>query len=66
MESLLESAGVGRCPGLSNRCNFVLDNQQNGKYISATELDLNRFRPLPLRGIMWHLSTQVNDVYLYT
>ena len=55
---------MGRCPGLSNRCTFGLANQQAGKYISTTELDLIRFRPLPLGGLLWNLSTQVNDSYL--
>ena len=61
MESLLESAGVLRCPGLSNWCEFGFSNQQSGKYISAAELDLIRFRPLPLGYLMFHLSTQVKD-----
>ena len=30
-EILLGSAGVGRHPGLSNRCTFLLANQQAGK-----------------------------------
>ena len=63
-ESLLGSAGVVRCPGLSNRCKFVLANQQAGKYIYATGLELIRFRPLPLGELVWHLSTQVNDSYI--
>ena len=60
-EILLGSSGVGRCPGLSNRCKFLLANQQAGKYISATELELNMFRPLPLGELVWHLRTKVND-----
>ena len=60
-ESLLGSAGVDRCPGLSNWCKFGLTNQQAGKYISATELDINRFWTFPLGDLVWHLSTQVND-----
>ena len=59
-ESLLVSAGVGRCPGLSNWCMFLLANQQAGKYISDTELELNRFQTLSLGYLVWHLSTQVN------
>ena len=59
--SLLGCAGVGKCPGLSNRCTFWLANQQAGRYISATELDLDRFRPFPFGDILCHLSTQVND-----
>ena len=60
-ESLLGSAGLGMCPGLSNRCKFWLANKQAGKYIFTTELDLNRFWPLPFGEIVWHLRTQVND-----
>ena len=60
-ESPLGSAGVGRCPGLSNRCTFWLAKKHDGKYISATELELNRFWTFPLGGIVCHLSTQVND-----
>ena len=40
---------------------FGLANQQAEKYISATELELIKFRPFPLWGIVWHLSTQVKD-----
>ena len=61
IEILLGSTGVGRYPGLSNRCTFLLVDQQAGKYISATELELNSFRPLSLRELVWHLITQVND-----
>ena len=61
---LLGSAGVVRCPGLSNRCTFGLANQQAGKYIPATELELIRFLPLPLGELVWNLSTQVNDIDL--
>ena len=60
-ESLLGSAGVGSCTGLSNWCTFGLANQQAGSYAPDTELELNRFRSFPLRGLIWHLSTQVND-----
>ena len=60
-ESLLESAGVVICTGLGNRCTFGLANQQAGKYLSATELDPNRFWPFPLWNIVCHLITQVND-----
>ena len=60
-ESLLRSSGVGRFPGLGNRCTFVLAKQQAEKYISATELELIRFWPLPLGEFVWHLCTQVND-----
>ena len=49
------------CHGLSNRCKFGLANQQAGKYISATELELNRFRSLPLGDLVWHLITQVKN-----
>ena len=60
-ESLLGSAGVGRYPGLINRCTFGMDNQQAGKYVPATELDIIRFRTLPLGKLVWHLITKVND-----
>ena len=63
-ESLLGSAGVGNCTGLSNRCTLGLANQQAGNYISATELDINRFRPLPFGELVSHISTQVNGIYL--
>ena len=59
-ESLLGSAGVGRCPVLSNRCVFGLANQKSGKYISATELEIIRFRPLPLGELMWQHITKLN------
>ena len=49
-ESLLRSEGVGK----------LLSNQQDGRYISATELEINRFWPLPFGELVWHLSTQVN------
>ena len=66
-ESLLGIAGVGRCPGSSNRCMFWLANQQAGKYISATELELTRFWPLPLGELVWNFRTQVNysDIAAY-
>ena len=63
-ESLLGSSGVRRCPRLINRCTFLLANKQAGKYISATELELNRFRTFSLGELVWHLSTQMNDSYL--
>ena len=61
MESLLGIAGVGRCPGLRNWCTLLLSNQQAGKYISTTELEINRFCTLPLWELVWYLRTQVND-----
>ena len=60
-KSLLGSAGVGRCPGFSNQCTFGLANQQAGRYIPATELDLIRFRPLTLGYIVCPFSTKVNN-----
>ena len=60
-ESLLGIVGVGRCPGLNNWCTFGLANQQDGKYISNTELYLIMFWHFPLGQIVWHLITQVND-----
>ena len=59
-ERLLRSAGVGICPGLSNRCKFGLYNNQDGSYAPATELELIMFCPLPFGDILWHLITQVN------
>ena len=58
---LLGSAVVVRRTGLSNRCMFGFDNQQAGKYISATEVELVRFCLLPLGDLVWHLRTQLND-----
>ena len=55
---LLGSAWVGRCPRLSNRCTFWLANQQAGRYVSDTDLELNGFWPLLFGELMWHLSTQ--------
>ena len=49
------------CTGLSNWCAFVLANQLDGSFVPATELDLNRFWPLPFGEIVWHLSTLVNN-----
>ena len=52
---------MGRFPGLSNRCAFGLANLISGRYNIATELDIIRFWPLHLGGLVWHLSTQIND-----
>ena len=60
-ESLLGSAGLGRCTSLSNQFMFGLSNQQAGSYAPATELVNIRFRYLPFWEIVWHLSTKVND-----
>ena len=49
-----------RCYGLGNWYKFGLDNQQSGRYITATKLDLILFRPLPFGGLLWRLRTQVN------
>ena len=43
---------------------FGLDNQQDGSYSPATELDLSRFHPFTFEVLVWHLITQVNDVIL--
>ena len=44
---------------------YVCIGQPIGRYIHpATELELIRFRPLPLGQILWHLSTQVNGVII--
>ena len=59
-ESLLGSAGVGRCTSLSNWRTFGFSKQLAGRYTTATELELIIFWLLPLGGLMWHLSTQVN------
>ena len=40
---------------------FVLSNRLAGRYTPATELDLIRFQTLPLGGLMWNPSTQVNN-----
>ena len=63
-ESLLGSAVVGRCPDLSNQCKFGLANQMSGRHITATELELNRFWHFPFGGLVWHLSTEVNNIDL--
>ena len=60
-EILLGSAGVGRCPGLSNRCTFGLANLLDRRYTPATELELIRFWPLTSGDLVWHLISQVND-----
>ena len=60
-ESLLGSSGVGSYTGVSNRCTFVLDNQQIGSYALATELELIRFWPLPFGELVCHLITKMND-----
>ena len=60
-ETLLESAGVGRCTGLSNRCTFGLANQLAGIYTPTTELEFIRFCPLPLGDLVFHLITQMNN-----
>ena len=36
----------------------------DGRFEPATELELNRFRPLPFREILWNLSTQVNGNFI--
>ena len=59
-ESLLGSAGVVSCTGVSNRCTFGLANQQAGSYTPATELELIMFQPLTFGELVWHLSTQVS------
>ena len=51
---------MGSCPGLSSCCTFGLYNQLAGSYAPATELELIMFRPLPLRGIVRNLITQVD------
>ena len=40
---------------------FGLANILAGRFVPATELELNRFRPFPFGDILWHLSTQVNN-----
>ena len=51
-------------PGRSNWQTFGFDNRLVGRFSPATELEFNRFWPLPFREIMWHLSTQVNGIFL--
>ena len=60
-KNLLGITGVVICPGLSNRCTFGLANQQYESYNPATELEIIRFRPLPSRDLVWHLSTKLNN-----
>ena len=60
-ESLLGSAGVGSCLGISNQCKLVLDNQQAEINSPATDLNLVRFWPFPFECLLCHLSTQVNN-----
>ena len=52
---------ICRCPGLSNRCTFILANQLAGRFAPSTELGINRFRPSSFRYLVWHLSTQVDN-----
>ena len=40
---------------------FGLANQQYGIYIPDTELELIMIQTFPLGGLVWHLSTQVDD-----
>ena len=63
-KSLLGRAIVGSCHGLSNRCRFVLANQQSESYAPATEVEIIRFLHFPFRELLWNLSTQVNIVIL--
>ena len=51
---------------LSNWCTFRLANRLAGIFAPTTELDLNRFQPLPFGELVWHLSTQVNNGLLST
>ena len=60
-ESLLGSAGVRSCPGLSNWCTFGFSNQQTGRYAPATELELIMFQPFPSGEIVCHIITKVNN-----
>ena len=55
--SLLGSAGVVNCTGISNQCMFRLANQKSGSYDPATELELIMFWNLPFGDLVWHLST---------
>ena len=43
----------------------LLENQIDGIFVTATELDLNMFRPLFFRELKWNLSTQVNGIFLF-
>ena len=57
-ESLLESAGVGKCPGLSNWCTFELANRLAEICITATELEIIRFWTFPFGELVYLISTQ--------
>ena len=52
---------ICRCPVLSKQCRFRFANRLAERYITATELEINRFRPFPFGELVWHLITQVND-----
>ena len=52
---------ICECTGLNNRCTFGLSNRLDGRFTPATELELNRFRPLAFGELVCHLSTQVNN-----
>ena len=60
-ESLLVSAVLGSCTGISNQCMLVLANQKSERYSPATELESIRFWSLPFGNLVWHISTQLND-----
>ena len=52
---------VCRCSDLRHPCTFGLANRLSGRFSSATELELNLFRPFPFGELVQHLSTQVNN-----
>ena len=55
---------ICRCTGLRNQCTFGLANRLYESFVPVTELELNMFWPLPFGELVWHLSTQVNNVLL--
>ena len=46
---------------LSNRCTFAFGQPSGWDFIPATDLELNRFRPLPVGELVWHLRTRGNN-----
>ena len=50
---------------ISNRCTFGLANFFSGSFAHANELEINIFRPSPFGGIVWHLSTEVNNGLIF-
>ena len=55
---------ICRFPGLNNWCTFGFSNRLDGSFAPTTELEINRFLPSPLRDLVWHLRTHVNNSIL--